>query len=118
MIQSDGRIAVRVRRALICGMGELRICGVISMPLVVARRSVRMRLPPSPVRPLLTKMLKAALASAHAGDALRRKVAPQIDELEVLRTGVAREGANELVVAEPRVVRDRRRFGADDPVGL
>ena len=33
-----------------------------------------MRLPPSPVRPLLSKMLRAALASADAGRALRRSV--------------------------------------------
>ncbi|HKR79113.1 MAG TPA: glycerate kinase [Nitrospira sp.] len=44
-----------------------------------------MRLPPSPVRPLLRKMLKAALASAHAGNALRRTVRRHGDDLIVGR---------------------------------
>ena len=44
-----------------------------------------MRLPSSPVRPLLTKMVKAALASAHAGDALRRMVRRDGDDLIIGR---------------------------------
>jgi glycerate 2-kinase len=42
-----------------------------------------MRLPASPVRPLLTKMLTQALASAHAGEALRRTLHKDGDELTI-----------------------------------
>jgi glycerate-2-kinase len=42
-----------------------------------------MRLPASPVRPLLTQMLRQALASAHAGKALRRILHKDGDELTV-----------------------------------
>lgn len=44
-----------------------------------------MRLPPSPVRRLLAQMLKQALASAHAGQALRRTVRKDGDVLTVGR---------------------------------
>jgi glycerate 2-kinase len=44
-----------------------------------------MRLPASPVRPLLTTMLKQALASAHAGDALRRILHKDGNELTIGR---------------------------------
>ena len=44
-----------------------------------------MRLPPSPVRPLLTKMVKAALDSVHAGQAVRRSVRRDGDELLIGR---------------------------------
>ena len=42
-----------------------------------------MRLPASPVRPLLTKMLRQALASTHAGEALRRTLHKDGDELTI-----------------------------------
>jgi glycerate-2-kinase len=44
-----------------------------------------MRLPASPVRPLLTKMLREALASVDAGHALRRAVRKDGDELMIGR---------------------------------
>ena len=44
-----------------------------------------MRLPASPVRPVLTKMLRHALASVHAGQALRRAVRKDGDELTIGR---------------------------------
>ena len=42
-----------------------------------------MQLPASPLRPLLTKMLRQALASVHAGDALRRTLHKEGDELTI-----------------------------------
>ena len=42
-----------------------------------------MQLPASPLRPLLTKMLRQALASVHAGDALRRTLHKDGDELTI-----------------------------------
>lgn len=42
-----------------------------------------MRLPVSPVRPLLATMLRQALASAHAGDAVRRILHRDGDELTI-----------------------------------
>lgn len=44
-----------------------------------------MRLPASPVRPLLTATLKAALASVHAGHVVRRAVRKDGDELTIGR---------------------------------
>ncbi len=58
-----------------------------------------MRLPPSPVRPLLRKMVKAALASAHAGDALRRMVRRDGDDLIVGRRRYRLRTYERLVVA-------------------
>lgn len=42
-----------------------------------------MKVPPSPIRPLLTKMLRQALASAHAGQALNRTLHRDGDELAI-----------------------------------
>src|SRR5690349_2067049 len=44
-----------------------------------------MRLPASPVRPLLTKMLREALASVEAGHALRRAVSKHGNALRIAR---------------------------------
>ena len=57
-----------------------------------------MRLPPSPVRPLVAKMLNAALASAHAGQALRRIVRRDGDNLIIGRRRYHLSNYERLVV--------------------